>query len=196
MTEQGIPPAKVIMMGESSVGKSSIIYRFSKDEFDELGTPTIGACYITKVVEVDGKKIALHVWDTAGQERFRSIIPMYLRGSLAVLYVCAADNPESVQRLEEWRKVVMNTQPETKVSVIVYNKSDISNQALYQQTIEFAQRYDYEFMATSAKTNANIHELFELVAKRIIERTDITKLEVVQQTLKPSQPKKQESSCC
>ncbi|EAY10194.1 small GTP-binding protein, putative [Trichomonas vaginalis G3] len=196
MTEQGIPPAKVIMMGESSVGKTSIVYKFSRDQYDEAGTPTIGACYITKIVEVDNKKLALHVWDTAGQERFRSIIPMYLRGSLAVIFVCSADSPESIDKLNEWREVVITNQPETKVNFVVFNKFDINSPDLEQKAVEFAQSHGYSFIKTSAKENINIINLFEAVAKKILENTDISKLESSPALpIKVAQPKKKESSC-
>ena len=76
-------PAKVIMLGDSSVGKTSIVLQFYKAQFEMTSEPTIGASYVTKIMKTKRGDLPLHIWDTAGQERFKSVIPMYMRGCSA-----------------------------------------------------------------------------------------------------------------
>ena len=177
--DDNLPTAQVIVLGDSSVGKSSIVLRFGRDSFEESPSTTIGAAYITKAIDVNSpnssiKKLAIHLWDTAGQERFRSIIPMYVRGSNAILIVCSADNEDSYRNdtLNSWLSLVDENASDVKTRFIVMNKIDIKKdnyETVSKNVQNFANEKGCEFMEVSAKENIGIADLFELVAKKILE---------------------------
>ena len=206
---ENLPTAKVIVLGDTSVGKSSIVLRFGKDSFDESPSTTIGAAYITKAIDVNTEnstinKLAIHLWDTAGQERFRSIIPMYVRGSNAILVVCSADNDDSASEntLNSWNSLIQENAPDVKTRFIVMNKIDIKRDNYDEVTNsvkEFAAQHNYEFMECSAKENVGITDLFELVGKKIIENGE--KLlndggNVLKTTPQKSDAAKDKKGCC
>jgi small GTP-binding protein len=116
--------AKVIVLGDSCVGKTSIILRGSKSQFDPGVEPTIGTAYITARVETPDGEVPLNIWDTAGQERFKSVIPMYLRGAAAVILVCAVDAPASFRSLNMWLEMVGQTLSHLDTIYLAANKID------------------------------------------------------------------------
>jgi len=118
-------PVKVCMLGDSSVGKTSIVIQFYRGEFDELSEPTVGASYVTKIMETKSGDIPLHIWDTAGQERFKSVIPMYMRGSAAVILVCSVDSADSVTALDDWFDLIQETMGGQVSLYLVLNKMDL-----------------------------------------------------------------------
>ena len=194
-----IPTAKVIVLGNSSVGKSSIVMRFGKDSFEESPSTTIGAAYITKPIRVNEKDLAIHLWDTAGQERFRSIIPMYVRGCSAVLLICSTDNEESVGELDVWKKLVEDHAKNVKTRFIVMNKIDIPNQQLQTSAAEYARVNSFEYMEVSAKENIGITDLFQCVGEKIFENNETLLNDngsSQTQQLKPAQPPKEKKNCC
>ena len=197
------PSAKVIVLGNSSVGKTSIILRFYKGMYYDENQPTIGASYVKKQVKVNNKTIELHLWDTAGQERFRSIIPMYMRGCSAVLFICSMDSPESVQELDVWKDILEKNQPGIRSIFVVLNKCDLNDQSLYKEALEYSKKNDFLFYQTSAKTGMGIEELFAKVAEEIVnsedfnytfkERTDVP---IEKKTTREDPDEKNSSGCC
>lgn len=168
-------PVKVIMLGDSSVGKTSIVLQFYKSEFEVNGEPTVGAAYVTKVVKTStGKEIPLHIWDTAGQERFKSVIPMYMRGCSAIVLVCSTDSIDSIQALNDWMKIVTDNVDISEVNVyLVLNKIDLT--PVFDASIaeSWAKERNYAFFKTSAKEKKNIDELFQKIADDISTSTAV-----------------------
>lgn len=161
--------AKIVLLGDTGVGKTSIALRYCQNVFYSRLNPTIGASFLTKAIVVDGIKIKLQIWDTAGQERFRSLAPMYYRGACAAIVVYDITNPQSFDQLKTWLHELQLTLQEQIVIALVGNKSDLAPQRAVEleQVERFGAEYDAISMEVSAKTNSNIDQLFVEIAKRL-----------------------------
>lgn len=188
--------AKVIMLGDSSVGKTSIVLQFYKSEFETTSEPTVGAAYITKIMKTkqdNGKTqdLPLHIWDTAGQERFKSVIPMYMRGCSAIVLVCATDSVDSIHSLDGWIKIVRDSVDIDEVEIyVVLNKIDKEPVFDAATPEAWAKERNYKFFKTSAKDKENIDELFQTIADDIAASMKV----VVTPNLTPEIEKS--SGCC
>ena len=189
-----IPSAKVILLGNSSVGKTSIILQFYKSIFDEENQPTIGAAYVSKTLSTAKGLIELHVWDTAGQERFKSIIPMYMRGCAAVVFVCSADNENSIDDLSKWKDLLDKNQQECKNIFVVLNKIDYRTPEPITLAREWAEKYEYHYAETSAKENRGIAELFNDIGERIIQNSNFQSIQ--DSVLSSEETPKKGTNCC
>ena len=192
----GIPNCKVIMLGNSSVGKTSIVLRFYKSTFPEESQPTIGAAYISKIIDTEKGKINLNVWDTAGQERFKSIIPLYLRGSHAALFVCSPDEPSSINGLEKWKQILDKNSDGKVFGYVALNKCDIlkEDSDFPVRVSNFAKMYGFKYFETSALKEKNIIELFNQIAE---DASEIISFDVQQSNESLVAVRKEKnSSCC
>jgi small GTP-binding protein len=160
-------PSKVIMLGDSAVGKTSIVLQFYKGEFESMSEPTIGAAYVTGDVHTKKGPISMHIWDTAGQERFKSVIPMYTRGCAAAILVCAADSRESVLALDNWLKVIQEAIANPQNIYVALNKIDID--AVFDPAVpeKWASDHGFKFFRTSAKEKATVDVLFQEVGESL-----------------------------
>jgi len=164
--------AKIVLLGDTGVGKTSIALRFTQDTFQVRTNPTIGASFLMKNMVFDDKKIKLQIWDTAGQERFRSLAPMYYRGASAALLVYDITSLVSFNKVKEWINELRLNVPEDIIMVVVGNKVD---RAAKHRQVKFEVGYDYarsvgaSFTETSAKTKEGIEEVFNDIAKRLIQ---------------------------
>ncbi|XP_060679836.1 ras-related protein Rab-31 [Hemiscyllium ocellatum] len=160
---------KVCLLGDTGVGKSSIVCRFVQDTFDLNTLPTIGASFMTKTVSCGNELHKFLIWDTAGQERFHSLAPMYYRGSAAAVIVYDITNEESFYTLKKWVKELKEHGPENIVVAIAGNKCDLSD--MREVTVKDAQEYvkfiNAIFVETSAKNAINVGELFERISQQI-----------------------------
>jgi small GTP-binding protein len=114
-----------VLVGDSGVGKSNIISRFTKNEFNLESKTTIGVEFATKVVEIEGRQLKVQIWDTAGQERYRSMASAYYRGAVGALLVYDITRASSFENLEKWLKELKNYGNEDMVCLMVGNKSDL-----------------------------------------------------------------------
>ena len=168
---------KVILLGDSSVGKTSILSQYINKSFFDKTKSTIGADFITHEIEVDGTYIGLQLWDTAGSERFQAVQPIFFRGSDCCILVCDVTNKETFEHLDEWKKHLLeslsNIQNEnTFCFVVVGNKSDCESTER-EVKLEELQQWDGGIHAAfecSAKTGWNIEKMFYEVAKLMKER--------------------------
>jgi Ras-related protein Rab-6A len=159
---------KLVFVGNSSVGKTSIISRFMYDHFDTNYDATIGIDFLAKTHTVDGKTVRLQLWDTAGQERFRSLIPSYIRDSSVAVVVYAVDNRNSFDKVDKWIEEVREERDDEVLLVLVGNKIDIhQKQVSSHEGAEKARYYRAIFIETSAKTGTNVHELFDQIALQL-----------------------------
>jgi small GTP-binding protein len=160
---------KIVLLGESTVGKSSIVLRFVRDQFIDFQESTIGAAFVTKTVNLSDATIKFEIWDTAGQERYHSLAPMYYRGAPAAIVVYDIRSPDSFARARDWVTELKSEGAENVVIALVGNKYDL--QSSRKVSIADAQAYaDSEgllFTETSAKTNHNITELFTMIAEAL-----------------------------
>ena len=146
-------PYKVVTIGNSGVGKTSLIIRAVHGKFNTELNATIGASYETYRAIVDNKIIELNIWDTAGQERYQSLIPLYLRGALAILIVIDVSIPEPLEGIGEYFETVKNSVPKCGLIYLVANKSDIFNQSLSSDLIEtISAEYDVPYFIVSASS--------------------------------------------
>jgi len=160
---------KLVLLGESAVGKSSLVLRFVKGQFTEFQESTIGAAFLTQTVLLNDTCLKFEIWDTAGQERYHSLAPMYYRGAHAAIVVYDITSKDSFDRAQNWVKELQRQGNPNIVIALAGNKLDLADHR--QVTAEEAQVYSEEngllFMETSAKTAMNVNELFVAIAKKL-----------------------------
>jgi Ras-related protein Rab-18 len=163
---------KILLVGDSGVGKSSLLARFISDSFDEQG-PTVGVDFKLKHVDVDGTRLKLTVWDTAGQERFRTLTSSYYRGAHGVVFVYDVTSRESFENAREtWRKEVeMYGTIANSVKIVIGNKIDREDERTVARAegVAFAKEYGCLFLECSAKTKVRVAEAFDELVKGILD---------------------------
>uniref|UniRef100_A0A8V0X962 RAB31, member RAS onco family n=1 Tax=Gallus gallus TaxID=9031 RepID=A0A8V0X962_CHICK len=161
---------KVCLLGDTGVGKSSIVCRFVQDHFDHNISPTIGASFMTKTVPCGNELHKFLIWDTAGQERFHSLAPMYYRGSAAAVIVYDITKQDSFHTLKKWVKELKEHGPENIVMAIAGNKCDLSDirEVPMKDAKEYAESIGAIVVETSAKNAVNIEELFQGIMIRTV----------------------------
>ncbi|KAF0976002.1 hypothetical protein FDP41_004357 [Naegleria fowleri] len=166
---------KLVVLGESSVGKTSLVIRLDKNCFFQYQESTIGAAFSTQFITVGDRVIKFEVWDTAGQERYKSLAPMYYRGSECAIVVYDITNMESFHRAKYWVKELQRQSQTNMVIALAGNKLDLQDEKR-QVDHSFAQAYAEDngliFMETSAKENINVREVFETLARKMPLRED------------------------
>jgi len=157
---------KIVLLGDQSVGKTSLITRFMYDTFDNTYQATIGIDFLSKTMYLEDRTVRLQLWDTAGQERFRSLIPSYIRDSSVAIVVFDITNRASFMSTTKWIEHVRSERGNDVIIVLVGNKADLSDRR--QVTLEEATAKSTElnilFMETSAKAGHNVKSLFKKIA--------------------------------
>jgi small GTP-binding protein len=157
---------KVVFLGDSGVGKSSLLLRFHRNEFSDAFEVTIGGAFLQTKVELDkGISVTLDVWDTAGQERFRSLMPLYYRQASAAVIVYDVGDIKSFQRCEYWVKTLKEQEPNCLL-FLVGNKADKEvREVTVENVSDFAKTHNMVSLETSAKTSKNVQALFAQIAE-------------------------------
>jgi small GTP-binding protein len=158
--------AKVVFLGESTVGKTSIVSCFSDDGFSPEQSPTIGACFSLHEVSVGDVKVKLKVWDTAGQERFRGLAPMYYRDAHVAILVYAVDVRETLEKLSFWIEKLRSETASPPALIIVGNKTDLDREVAYDEGQNIANGAGATYCECSAKSETGISELFALAGEK------------------------------
>ncbi|KAF0311740.1 Ras-related protein Rab-18-B [Amphibalanus amphitrite] len=169
---------KILIIGESGAGKSSLLLRFVDNTFDPDQSATIGVDFKVKTINVDGNKVKLAIWDTAGQERFRTLTPSYYRGAQGVILVYDVCSRASFTKLDMWLNELQTYANRTNiVKMLVGNKIDMVGDAAIpenravsrQEGLAFARRHQMLHIESSAKTKEGVQLAFEELVQKIIQ---------------------------
>ncbi|KAF0989184.1 hypothetical protein HZS_4829 [Henneguya salminicola] len=193
---------KLLIIGDSSVGKTCILFRFSDDSFQTNFISTIGIDFKMRTIILEGKRIKLQIWDTAGQERFRTITTAYYRGAMGIFVVFDVTNKASFNNVASWLRNCDEHGSSEAVKIILGNKSDSTNTRVisYDEAKQFASQYGAKYMEVSAKNGDNINEAFTSMAadiKAIMDKrlkTEIPTTPSVNLSQRSQSDKKE--SCC
>ncbi|CAJ0565400.1 unnamed protein product, partial [Mesorhabditis spiculigera] len=160
---------KLVLLGESAVGKSSLVLRFVKGQFHEYQESTIGAAFLTQTVVLDDATVKFEIWDTAGQERYHSLAPMYYRGAQAAIVVYDITNADSFQKAKNWVKELQRQASPNIVMALAGNKADVANRRAveYEEAQAYAEDNSLLFMETSAKSSMNVNDIFMAIARKL-----------------------------
>jgi len=153
---------KVVLIGDSGVGKSNLLSRFTKDEFNLESKSTIGVEFATKTIQTSGKVIKAQIWDTAGQERYRAITSAYYRGAVGALLVYDISKRVTFENLERWLKELRDHADADIVIMLVGNKGDLRHlRAVAQdEALAFAEKHGLACIETSALESTNVETAF------------------------------------
>ncbi|XP_065192618.1 ras-related protein Rab-8B-like [Sycon ciliatum] len=165
---------KLLLIGDSGVGKTCILFRFSEDAFNSTFISTIGIDFKIRTIELDGKKIKLQIWDTAGQERFRTITTAYYRGAMGIMLVYDITNDKSFDNIKNWIRNIEEHASADVERMILGNKCDMDEKRTVskERGEQLAVEYGVKFMETSAKASINVEESFIMLARDIKTKMD------------------------
>jgi len=163
---------KLLLIGDSGVGKSCLLLRFADDTYTESYISTIGVDFKIRTIELDGKTIKLQIWDTAGQERFRTITSSYYRGAHGIIVVYDVTDQESFNNVKQWLQEIDRYACENVNKLLVGNKCDLTNKKVvdYTSAKEYADQLGIPFLETSAKNATNVEQAFMIMAAEIKNR--------------------------
>jgi len=163
---------KLVLIGDSGVGKSCLLLRFADDTYTESHISTIGVDFKIRTIQLDGKTIKLQIWDTAGQERFRTITSSYYRGAHGIIVVYDTTDSETFEHVKTWLHEIDRYASENVNKLLVGNKSDLTSkrQVEVEAAKEFASSVSIPFLETSAKNATNVEDAFMTMAGEIKKR--------------------------
>lgn len=192
---------KVVMLGDSGVGKTSLIDKFFLGVFENTVATTVDAAYIKKTIQLENQKVILSIWDTAGQERFQSLIPFYMRNARALVFVFDVTAQNSLQSLKLLYNSLNDQITPDMVGILCSNKIDLVDELHLDLTNfkEWANEHNMELVKTSAKTGQGVQELFKQVATLIIEKGELgsDRSNTLLRNIVNDDPNQQKnSSCC
>jgi small GTP-binding protein len=200
---------KIIIVGDTCVGKSNILSRYIKNIFREDSKSTVGVELGNKLLKVKGTNTKLQIWDTAGQERYRSITSSYYKGSHGCFIVYDITNEQSFENVEKWFEQVQKEGSKDVSIILVGNKCDLENERKIptEKGEEKAKQLNIPFFETSALSNIKIEDIFNVIAENIFDRTggvksgdDDDDIEIINENEKPvnltPQQPQEKKSCC
>jgi len=167
---------KLLLIGDSGVGKSCLLLRFADDTYTESYISTIGVDFKIRTIELEGKTVKLQIWDTAGQERFRTITSSYYRGAHGIIVVYDVTDSDTFSNVKQWLQEIDRYASEGVDKLLVGNKSDLTSKKVVEYSVakEFADQLNIHFLETSAKNATNVEQAFLTMAKQIKDRMGST----------------------
>jgi Ras-related protein Rab-1A len=194
---------KLLLIGDSGVGKSCLLLRFADDTYTESYISTIGVDFKIRTIELEGKTVKLQIWDTAGQERFRTITSSYYRGAHGIIVVYDVTDNDTFTNVKQWLQEIDRYASEGVNKLLVGNKSDLTSKKVVEYSVakEFADQLAIPFLETSAKSATNVEQAFLTMAKQIKDRLGSTSTPsgaAKSSTITPGQTVQQQQggSCC
>ena len=164
MSGQDEQPLKILVIGESAVGKSCLLLRYTDNKFQETFMTTIGVDFKTKYIDIDGNHVKLQIWDTAGQEKFRSITKAYYRGAHGILVVFDISRRDTFNQTRMWIDSIKEASSDSIDVILIGNKCDLERAVKKEEAEELAAQYKVRYFETSAKDNTNVEEAFMYLA--------------------------------
>ena len=159
---------KISLIGNSSVGKTSLCHKYVNNTFKDTYMSTVGADYFEKTININNKEILLRIQDTSGQERFRSISPNFYRNVDGIIFVFDVTNKKSFKDVDNWLKDVNAINPQSK-RILVGNKIDLLNsRIIYKENMENEIYKNMNYYETSAKSGENVQEIFTEIVRLIL----------------------------
>ncbi|XP_073328959.1 ras-related protein Rab-8B [Pagrus major] len=161
---------KLLLIGDSGVGKTCLLFRFSEDSFNTTFISTIGIDFKIRTIELDGKRVKLQIWDTAGQERFRTITTAYYRGAMGIMLVYDISNEKSFENIKNWIRNIEEHASSDVEKMVLGNKCDMTDrrQVSKDRGEKLAIDYGVKFLETSAKSSLNVEEAFYTMGRDIL----------------------------
>jgi Ras-related protein Rab-1A len=166
---------KLLLIGNSGVGKSCMLMRYAENSFTTNFFNTIGVDFKIKSIALDGKNVKLQIWDTAGQDRFRTITCSYYRGAQGIIVVYDITDRDSFEAVRQWMIEIDKYAQESVIKLLVGNKCDMNDKrkVTVEEGQELANQYGVLFFEASAKSCSNIDLLFQTMAKVIMEKYSV-----------------------
>uniref|UniRef100_A0A674ENN9 small monomeric GTPase n=1 Tax=Salmo trutta TaxID=8032 RepID=A0A674ENN9_SALTR len=202
--------APVVLIGDSGVGKSNLLSRFTRNEFNLESKSTIGVEFATRSIHVEGKTVKAQIWDTAGQERYRAITSAYYRGAVGALLVYDIAKHLTYENAERWLKELQDHADSNIVIMLVGNKSDLRHLRAVptDEAKALAEKHGLSFLETSALDSSNVELAFQTILTaiyNIVSQRQMTgrsdadfspNSNVVPITVQPTQNAAKSSACC
>jgi len=163
---------KLLIIGNSSVGKTSFLFRYADDSFTSAFVSTVGIDFKVKTVFRQDKRVKLQIWDTAGQERYRTITTAYYRGAMGFILMYDVTNEESFSSVHDWCTQIKTYSWDNAQVILVGNKCDMEDERVisYERGKQLADSLGLEFFETSAKENINVRAVFERLVDMICDK--------------------------
>ena len=157
-----IPTFKISIVGDSSIGKSCLIYRYVENKFDDFSLPTVGLDFFSKKINIHGEEYKLHIFDMAGQERFRSIVTSYYRRNNGIILAFDITNKESFDNLKRWVSEIDKYSDTNVCLVLIGTKLDMGEkrEVFYSDAMDYANCLKINYYEVSSKDNINVEKIF------------------------------------
>ena len=185
----------ILLLGDSSVGKTSLMIRFTNNEFEDNGSSTIGIEFKNKKMQLNDKEITLHILDTAGQERYRSIAKNFFRKGDGIIYVFDLTNEKSYKSIKNWLMDVDEVNKSCQ-KILVGNKTDLKDYRVIdrERAKKFSESHNLKYFETSAKDGSDVELIFKEIAELILSNKSEKKMD--NKITLSNQPNESKKSCC
>lgn len=193
---------KLLMIGDSGVGKTCLLLRYANDSFSPTFITTIGIDFKIKNVDIDGKRVKLQIWDTAGQERFRTITTSYFRGAQGIVLVYDVTDRRSFESIRNWISQIQQHADVHVNKILVGNKCDMVDEKVVstEEGKKLAKEFGMDFWEASAKNDTNVEQCFLTIARSVKDRLvadgsggPVNRSRV---NLNPNKPGQPQRKCC
>ena len=194
---------KLILIGDAAVGKTNILSKYLRDEFDPNSKSTVGVEFGTKNITLENNKIKLQIWDTAGQERYRSVTSAYYKGAKGAILVYDITRKATFENIDKWIPDLKNNGDSDIIIMLIGNKCDLENerQVSTSEGKEKAENYKIAFLETSAMDGTNIQRAFQELIEDVYKNSHNNfiidaNVKVITEGKSIEDDKKNEKKCC